>query len=266
MNLHFAVIGNPIKHSLSPIIHQQFAEQVGITLTYKAIQTNECLFDTTVLHFFQQGGKGLNITSPFKQQAFKMAQAHTARCNQVQAANTLWIHEGIVHADTTDGVGLLRDLSRHVPLHGKHVLLLGAGGAARSIIPSLLATNPEKLTVANRTEARAYALYLDFPEITFCPLSSLGATHYDIIINATSNYLSGNTFVLPSSLLTSSTYCYDLVYSVQESTPFITWAHQQGCAASDGLGMLVEQAAEAFFIWHGIMPNAGQVILKLRRT
>ncbi len=266
MENRFAVIGNPIAHSLSPIIHQRFAEQMGLMLQYEKIHVDDIEFEQTVFDFFHQGGKGLNLTLPFKERAFSMADIHTPRCKQAKAANTLWMDNGLLHADTTDGVGLIRDLSRHVTLKDKSILLLGAGGASRGIIGPLLDANIATLVLANRTESRAKALQRDFPEIKCSALDALTAG-YDVIINATSASLTNAAFLLPSSLLTPTTYCYDLVYNVHEPTSFISWARQHGCAASDGLGMLVEQASEAFFIWHAVMPRStSDVILDLRRV
>ena len=162
MKNNFAVIGNPIAHSLSPTIHQLFAKQTGLVFGYEKILVSQGKFELTVSDFFAQGGKGLNITSPFKQRAFAMAQTCTPRCQQAKAANTLWLSKGVLHADTTDGVGLIKDLSRYLTLEGRQVLLLGAGGGARSIIPSLLAANIAELMVVNRTELRAQELQIDF--------------------------------------------------------------------------------------------------------
>ncbi|MCX7116204.1 MAG: shikimate dehydrogenase [Gammaproteobacteria bacterium] len=264
MKLHFAVIGNPINHSLSPRIHQSFAEQLGINLSYKTIQAENQTFKQTVIDFFKQGGKGLNITMPFKQLAFDLATVHTARCQQAKAANTLWMSEGHLHADITDGIGLIRDLSRHLSLTGKQILLLGAGGAARGIIAPIFAAKIAALTLVNRNVEKAKALQLDFPQITCRSLPELHAS-YDLIINATSASLTDPSFSLPASLLHSSSFCYDLVYNIQAPTPFTSWAYQQGCTASDGLGMLVEQAAEAFYIWHGVMPDTQSVMVQLRK-
>lgn len=263
MKKRFAVIGNPIAHSLSPIIHQRFAKQFGVTLCYEKLQVDVSAFEQTVLDFFDQGGQGLNITSPFKLLAFQMAEVCTSRCQQAKAANTLWVHEGRLHADSTDGIGLIRDLSRHITLAEKKVLLLGAGGAARSIIDPLLAANIAALMVVNRTVSRAKALQTDFPKINCCALGALDSP-YDVIINATSASFGKNALYLPKTLLKSSTYCYDLFYHVHESTSFLSWARQESSGGSDGLGMLIEQAAEAFGIWHGLMPDTRNLILKLR--
>lgn len=251
----YAVMGNPISHSLSPIIHQLFAQQTGLTLTYEKIQIDLPQFEHQVTEFFAQGGRGLNITLPCKQRAFAMAVEITPRCREARAANTLWMQAGQLHADNTDGIGLLRDLNRHVSIKEKRILLLGAGGAARGVLGLLLAANPMQLTIANRTLANAQALQQDFPKIHPCTFADLENRHYDVVINATSASLAGENLTLPESLIATKPFCYDLVYSKEGPTAFVAWARSHGCAAVDGLGMLIEQAAEAFFIWHGVMPN-----------
>ncbi len=259
----FAVMGNPIDHSLSPLIHQQFAMQMGKQLSYKKIPIDdEALFEQQVTHFFAAGGIGLNISLPFKQRAFAMAAKVTFRCQQARAANTLWLINGQLHADNTDGMGLLSDLSRYLDLKGKHVLLLGAGGAARGIIAPLLAANIAKLTVVNRDAQRLKRLQLDFPPINGCSLGELNGC-YDLIINATSISLMEKTIPLPQAILQPSTFCYDLVYAFEKPTAFVQWAREQGCAAIDGLGMLIEQAAEAFFVWHGVRPETTRLLKEL---
>lgn len=265
MSMHFAVMGYPISHSLSPLIHQTFAQQVGISLTYEKFQVQDTeAFHSCVFDFFNQGGKGLNITAPFKEKAFEMAQIRTPRCQQAKAANTLWMEAGLLHADTTDGIGLIRDISRTMILEAKHVLLIGAGGAARSVIPSLLAEKIAQLTLVNRTESRLQALKADFPAIQSQPFNQLQSP-YDLIIYACSEPVflevkqekeqQSAAFACLLPALKSSSYFYDLNYNIMHPTPFIKWAYEQGCLASDGLGMLVEQAAESFFVWHGVRPH-----------
>lgn len=263
MQYLFGVMGNPIAHSLSPLIHQQFALQTGRQLVYEKILVDEDDFEVRVSNFFAAGGKGLNITLPFKQRAFAIAKIKTQRCLQAKAANTLWMHNGILHADNTDGIGLIRDLSHHIDLSDKQLLVLGAGGAARGIIGPLLQAGISSLTVANRTLEKAQELQQDFKTIHCCRLQELNGS-YDLIINATSASLSKETVPLTADSLKPSTYCYDLAYSAQGATAFVQWAHQQGCQAVDGLGMLVEQAAEAFFIWHGVRPETTAVLNMLR--
>jgi shikimate dehydrogenase len=264
MQKRYAVMGNPIAHSLSPLIHQQFAQQSQINLSYEKIEIDLASFEQQVLQFFAQGGKGLNITLPCKQRAFAMANVVTNRCAQAQAANTLWMHAGKLHADNTDGVGLMRDLRRHLELADKRILLLGAGGAARGILAPLIAAKPAILTLANRSLDKAMALQKEFPQITTtCSYTSLDQP-FDIIINATSASLTAQNLALPAMVTMEKPFCYDLAYSQKGMTPFVAWAHSQHCNAIDGLGMLVEQAAEAFFIWHQIMPETDCVLHHLR--
>ncbi|CDZ75956.1 Shikimate dehydrogenase [Legionella massiliensis] len=259
----FAVMGNPIAHSLSPFIHQRFAEQAGIALSYEKILVPDTLFESQVLDFFAGDGKGLNITLPFKQRAFAMAEGITARCKLAKAANTLWLSEGKLQADNTDGIGLIRDLASYGELAGKQVLLLGAGGAARGIIGPLLAAELAGLTLVNRNEEKAKALQTEFTQLKISRLAEL-KTEYDLIINATSASLAADSLALPQSLLKSTTLCYDLAYSKTGATAFVAWAVEQGVQAADGLGMLVEQAAEAFLIWHGVRPDARAVLTELK--
>jgi shikimate dehydrogenase len=264
MTHRFAVMGNPIAHSLSPFIHQQFAEQTGIALSYEKILVPEADFEAQVTQFFAQGGKGLNITLPFKQRAFAMATILRSRARQAKAANTLWMQEGHLQADNTDGLGLVRDLSHYLNLTEKQVLILGAGGAARGIINPLLEAGVAELVIANRSEENAKRLKADFEQIKCSSFSEL-AGHFDLIINATSASLAEEKLELAPSLLKSTTFCYDLAYNRQAPTPFVEWAHEHKIAGADGLGMLVEQAAEAFLIWHGLRPDARAVLHELRK-
>ncbi|MFI4962610.1 MAG: shikimate dehydrogenase [Legionellales bacterium] len=250
----FAVIGNPIEHSLSPVIHQYFAQQVPINLTYEKIKGYETTFDQQVSDFFASSGKGLNVTVPFKQRAYDLATKTTPRCEQAQAANTLWMDQGHLWADNTDGIGLLRDLSRHISLPGKRILILGAGGAARGILNPLLEAQPTSLALANRSLQKAATLLVDFPQISCLDLRQLRA-EYDLIINATSASLKGALIQIPEHCLSNKPFCYDLAYQMTKPTAFVAYAKSQGCEAIDGLGMLIEQAAEAFFIWNGFMPR-----------
>lgn len=268
MSERYAVMGYPVAHSLSPFIHQLFAEQTGRQLSYEKIQIDLPRFEQQVREFFSQGGKGLNITLPCKQRAFTMSVEATVRCTEAQAANTLWMQEEHLHADNTDGVGLLRDMSRYVHLTGKRILLLGAGGAARGILGPLLSMNPLQLTITNRTVEKALELQSHFPFVHCCTLAELSLlteqNTYDVVINATAASLDGQGVPLPSALMAVRPFCYDLAYAKTESTAFVASAHAHGCVAVDGLGMLVEQAAEAFFIWHGVMPDTVPVLSLLR--
>jgi len=264
MALRFAVMGNPIAHSLSPFIHQRFAEQLGIELSYEAIQvTDENRFASTVADFFGRGGKGLNITLPYKEKAFALAARNSFASTKAKAANTLWMDEGKLHADNTDGAGLLKDLANYCELKTKQVLLLGAGGAARGVIGPLLAAGISQLVVVNRSPEKAFHLQLDFPQIQCSPINDL-KINFDLIINATSASLNSENLRLSASLLKPETLCYDLAYAKNGSTPFVNWAHSQGIVGVDGLGMLVEQAAESFYIWHGLRPDVRAVLAELK--
>lgn len=261
MMQRFAVMGNPIAHSLSPFIHQRFAEQTGQAISYEKIFVTAQDFPQQVANFFAEGGKGLNITSPLKEQAFSLAKVTTARCQQAKAANTLWLENGLLHADNTDGIGLIRDLNRFINLSGKQVLLIGAGGAARGVIGSILAAGAY-VTVANRSYPRALLLQQDFPSIKLENFLNIQGK-YEIVIQATSAAINQEEVHWNPSILQSNAFCYDLSYALEKTTPFVQWSLDQGCQAKDGLGMLVEQAAEAFFIWHRIAPNSDLVLAEL---
>lgn len=263
MTLRCAVIGNPIGHSLSPLIHQYFAEQVGLSLTYTKIQGDDQWFEEQVKCFFNQGGKGLNITAPYKERAFAMALLKTPRCQQALSANTLWMKDGQLLADNTDGAGLINDLKRSIDLTNKQLLICGAGGAARGIIMPLFEAKAAKITLVNRTLEKAQRLLTDFPFI-HCVAANAIESSIDVIINATSANFEGKTWVFPESLMATKPFCYDLAYAVDEPTAFVSYAIQYDCPSMDGLGMLVEQAAEAFFIWHGVRPETTEVLNRIR--
>lgn len=258
----YAVMGHPVAHSLSPFIHEQFALQGGMSLSYERMPVEPGHFVKAVRDFFAAEGKGLNVTLPFKEEAYQLAEQVTARCREARAANTLWMKEGGLHADNTDGIGLIRDLKNHVSLAGKQVLILGAGGAARGIIAPLLAEGVAGLVVSNRNFKRAHDLQADFPAIR-----CLGWGHaepFDLLINATSAGTLQEDVTWPAAAIKAGSFCYDLSYKMQGTTAFVMWARQQGVLAADGLGMLVEQAAEAFFIWHGHFPETAAVLALLR--
>ena len=270
MSARYAVMGNPVEHSLSPVIHQMFAELTGRSLHYEKILIDLPRFEQQVCDFFSNGGTGLNITVPCKQRAFAMADEPTTRSIQAKAANTLWMQEDRLQADNTDGVGLLYDLGRYIDIPGKHILILGAGGAARGIVGPLIGVQPAYLTIVNRTLANAQSLQKDFPSAHSCSFADLAAEaekrRYDIVINATSASLDGKHLELPASLMATKPLCYDLAYRITQPTVFVSWAQSKGCVAVDGLGMLVAQAAEAFYIWHGVMPDAAYVLALLKDT
>lgn len=249
-----AVIGAPIDHSLSPIIHQHFANQIGMSLDYQKIHGDEQGFEAQVRQFFKAKGRGLNITLPYKLRAFAMANHHSSRCLEARAANTLWLQDDKLCADNTDGIGLLHDLARFIDITAKRVLILGAGGAARGIIGPLLNAKVASLTVSNRTIEKALALAHDFPQIDYQPLLA-SKTEFDVIINATSASLAGTSVTLPIDDGQNKPFFYDLAYNIKQDTPFVASAKAMGCMAVDGLGMLIEQAAEAFYLWHGVRPD-----------
>lgn len=262
MTNHCAVIGNPVAHSLSPVIHHVFAEQVNLSLSYTKIRGDEASFEQQVRDFFAAQGKGLNVTLPFKQRAYAMAKIRSERCIKAGAANTLWYSDNKLHADNTDGVGLIRDLSHHCSLANAKILILGAGGAARGIIHPLLEAQPQQLWVANRSREPLLQLQKDIPQIQSVEWSQLNG-EFDLIINATSAGALGKSLTLPKELMANLPFCYDLMYQLTTPTPFVQYAQQQGCQATDGLGMLVEQAAESFYLWHGLKPKTEPIKCRL---
>lgn len=265
----YAVMGNPIAHSKSPRIHQLFAEQTGEPIEYLAIQVDPGGFRQAVGNFQATGGQGLNVTVPFKQEAFDLSDLRSDRAELAGAVNTLRFDAGRTYGDNTDGIGLVRDLidNHGLRLGGLRVLLLGAGGAARGVLGPLLEQDPSKLVIANRTPGRARDLAAAFAgraAVEGCGYEDLGAPPFDLIINATAASLQGELPPLPVGLLASGTVCYDMMYAA-EPTVFMRWAEAQGVArVFDGLGMLVEQAAESFAVWRNVRPQTGPVIARLR--
>ncbi|MCB1665349.1 MAG: shikimate dehydrogenase [Pseudomonadales bacterium] len=266
----YAVFGNPIGHSRSPWIHAQFARQTGQSLVYEAQLVELNGFEQAVQQFFDQGGSGLNITVPFKERAWTMAQRRLGSAQGTGAVNTLFRDaEGQLCGANTDGIGLLRDLTCNhgLDLAGKRILVLGAGGAVKGVMPDLLAQNPGRVCIANRTVARAQAIVETYPETAGFSASSyedIPPEHFDLIINGSSSGLQGAMPAMPKGLVSADTHCYDMVYGSSE-TVFQAWAREQGAKmALDGLGMLVEQAAEAFFIWRQVRPQTDSVIADLR--
>lgn len=263
----YAVMGNPIAHSKSPQIHQAFAEQTQQNLSYRSILVPLDGFAAAVDKFRAAGGKGLNITVPFKQEAYQYADQLSNRARRAGAVNTLHFTPGRAFGDNTDGIGLLRDLTHNHQwsLQNLDILLLGAGGAARGVIQPLLQAQPKRLLIANRTAAKAQQLAQDFSDlgvIAGCSLDDLAGQRFDLIINATSAGLNAPLPDLPAGLLCDQGACYDMVYGDQ-ATPFIRWARSQGAAlALDGRGMLVEQAAESFLLWREVRPDTVAVLDK----
>ena len=264
----YVVIGNPVAHSKSPAIHAQFAAQTGESIAYERLAAPLDDFAACVQHFMQSGGCGANVTVPFKLEAFALATQLTPRAQAAGAVNTLSFEDGRIVGDNTDGVGLVRDIvyNAGVVLEGRRILLLGAGGAARGVVMPLLAERPQQLVVANRTFARAQELAQSFPAAAsvlkaaaFDDLSG----QFDVIINATSASLSADLPAVPATLFGPQVFVYDMMYAATP-TVFMQWAAQHGARVRDGLGMLVEQAAESFFVWRGARPDTAPVYAALR--
>lgn len=267
---NYAVFGNPIKHSQSPKIHSLFAKQKGITLNYQAIEVPEDRFSDYVHSFANEKGKGINITVPFKEEAFALCHTLSKRAKNSGSVNTISFDEDSnIYGDTTDGKGLINDLTlnHQLKLKNKSILILGAGGSVRAILEPLCELHPDRMVIANRTVSKAEQLakkFSDLQSIQACSYNELGNDAYDLIINGTSLSLNGQLPAIPKSTINHNTCCYDLMYSKTE-TIFMKWALEQGAIkVMDGLGMLVEQAAEAFKIWHGVLPDTAPVIKSLR--
>ncbi|PKF60764.1 shikimate dehydrogenase [Psychromonas sp. psych-6C06] len=266
----YAVFGNPIKQSKSPFIHTLFATQTAQQLVYRAIEPSDEDFKVTLGNFFSNGGKGCNITMPYKEQAFQFAQQLTDRATLAGAVNTLKLtDDNVVIGDNTDGAGLVLDLkNNHVDLSGARILLLGAGGAARGVCGPLLAESPKELVIANRTFSKAQTLVSIFQGLGNVCASELSQLEgeFDLIINSTACSINGELPAINDALIRPETAIYDMMYSAQ-ATPFNAWAKQLGARLTiDGLGMLVGQAAESFAMWRGIKPGAKQVLTELRHN
>lgn len=272
----YVVIGNPIAHSKSPRIHGLFAVQTGEAITYETLLAPLDGFAATVHDFIAAGGRGANVTVPFKEEAFRLSTRLSARAAAAGAVNTLRFDaDGEIFGDNTDGAGLVRDITVNLrrSLNAKQVLLLGAGGAARGVIMPLLLEGPARVYVANRTPAKAAALVNEFnalpadlsgpPErLDGGSFSNLAGQRFDVIINATSAGLSDAALDLPEHIFAPGALAYDMVYG--RATPFMQQAQEEGAQVADGLGMLVEQAAEAFYVWRGVRPETVPVMQALR--
>ena len=260
----YAVIGNPVAHSKSPWIHAQFARQTGQPIEYGAILAPIDGFAQAAAAFHAAGGRGANVTLPFKQDAFRFAARSSERARAAQAVNTLVLDGDLPFGDNTDGAGLIGDLQRNLgfELAGKRVLLVGAGGAAQGVAGPLLEAAPSRLAIANRTAHRALALAQRFPPARGGGYAELAGQRFDLVINATSAGLRDELPALPKTIFAKGALAYDLVYG--RDTPFLRLAREAGAAVSDGLGMLVEQAAESFFVWRGIRPDTAGIIAEMR--
>ncbi len=267
----YAVIGNPISHSKSPLIHAAFARQTGHDLAYEALLAPLDGFAQAVEAFRADGGRGANVTVPFKQEAFRYATELTERARLAQAVNTLRFSGEQVLGDNTDGAGLVRDITQNLgfEIQGKDVLLMGAGGAARGVLLPLLACRSNSLTLANRTPHKAEALAQQFAaygKIQASDYPSLAGARFDLVINATSSSLNEELPPLPPRIIAPGALAYDMMYG-KGITMFLAFAEaNQATHLADGLGMLVEQAAESFYIWRGVRPETHAVIEMLRKT
>ena len=267
----YAIIGNPVAHSKSPLIQEAFARATGQRLRYERLLAPLDGFAATVQTFVEANGLGLNVTIPFKLQAFALARERSARAQSARACNTLAWRGDHWFGDNTDGAGVVRDLTRNLgeTIAGRNVLVLGAGGAARGIAGALLAERPLRLAIANRTHAKAIELAAQLERdgpISAAPLGSLSGQQFDIVINATSLGLGTRVpaGLWPHRLFAAQALAYDLIYA-DHATPFLQWARDEGAArTADGLGMLIEQAAESFYLWRGVRPDTGPVFRMLR--
>ena len=272
----YYVLGNPIAHSKSPQIHARFAELTGQTLRYERLLTPLDGFAATLARLVHEAARGCNVTVPFKFEAFQAAATQTDRAQLAQAANTLRIEGGAVHADNTDGAGLVNDIQNNagISLAGREVLLIGAGGAAAGALAPLLAAGPGRLVLVNRTRARADALVashkahpsmqalLQKTELVAADLTGL-AGHFDVVINASASSLTGGGVPVEGRVLKPGALAYDMMYG-PAATGFMDWAREHGATPRDGLGMLVEQAAEAFALWRRVRPPSAQVLREMR--
>lgn len=264
----FAVIGNPIAHSKSPLIHQTFAKQLNIELSYTLLESEPDQFKQTVDAFFSNGGTGLNVTTPFKQDAYEYANQTTTQSKIAQAANTLYIDDGIYKADTTDGIGLVTDLKFHnYSLTNKKILVLGAGGAAKGAILALIEESPHSIVIANRTKSKAEQIVsaINVNNLFASGLETIEGD-FDIVINSTSCSITDDVPEMDTSCFKHISVSYDMSYKphVTSFNQYVIKNSHSNVKTIDGLGMLVEQAAESFLIWHGIRPDTSQIRKLLR--
>lgn len=268
----YAVIGNPIAHSKSPMIHEAFAKSTGQQLEYGRVLAPLDAFADTVEAMRMNGFKGANVTVPFKLEAFQLANQLTERAHDAGAVNTLIFNNEGITGDNTDGAGIVRDIEQnlHIPLAGKRVLLIGAGGAAEDVLHPILACSPALLVITNRTLDKALSMVKKVEEqgeyrfisVNAYAFDDLHGQEFDIVINATSTGLTDTLLPLPASIFSSQALAYDMMYG--RETPFMAFARQQGAQVVDGLGMLVEQAAEAFYVWRGVRPETQSVMQQIR--
>lgn len=259
----YAVIGHPVAHSRSPWIHARFAQATGQDLEYGRIDAGPERFAAAVAEFHRGGGKGLNVTLPHKEAAYRLCRERSARAEAAGAVNTLLLGDALF-GDNTDGAGLVRDIEANegYRLRGRSALVLGAGGAARGVLGTLLEAGVARLTIANRSVDRARSLAARFPGSSACGFAELAGERFDVVINATSAGLQDAALPLPSGVFGPGVLAYEMVYG--RDTPFLAAARGAGARACDGLGMLVEQAAESFLLWRGVRPETRDVLAELR--
>lgn len=269
MTDRYAVFGNPVAHSKSPLIHSLFAKQTKQDITYDKQLVPLDGFAEAAKKFFAEGGSGLNITVPFKLDAFAFADVRSERAELAGAVNTLKrMPDSKIYGDNTDGAGMVRDITQNLgwTIKGKNILVLGAGGAVRGVINPLLAGCPQRLVIANRTadKAQELAALAKSVSVSGCGYDAVRGV-FDVVINGTSASLANELPALNPACLSAATACYDMMYA-KTPTAFLVWAKHQGCSrVADGLGMLTEQAAESFYLWRGVRPDTGPVIKELRQ-
>ena len=267
----YAVIGNPITHSRSPLIHAEFSKQTKQDMHYKALFAPLNGFTEAIRLFQQNNGKGMNVTIPFKSHAYKISTQLTEQAEAAQAVNTLVFNGNEIHGHNTDGTGLIRDIITNLgfTITSKRVLLCGAGGAASGIILPLLKQKPSMLVISNRTVQKAYKLQTQFSSYNIIVSDNnmaIAEKEFDLVINATSTSLTGKPLLLPQGIFATGSLAYDLMYC-NEQTHFLQSSQKEGAwHLSDGSGMLVEQAAESFFLWRGIRPKTKELIKMLKEN
>jgi shikimate dehydrogenase len=267
----YALVGHPVSHSRSPLIHQLFARQTGDKLTYELIDAEPDQLETAVRGFAAAGGRGMNVTVPHKEAAFELCKTYGPEALAARAVNTISFKQGGMHGDNTDGTGFIRDVcvNHEQAIASRRVLVLGAGGAARGIIGPIIEQHPKALVIANRTIERAQDLQQDLgspPQLSICRFGELEDMEpFDIVINATSAGIRGEQPPFPASIVGDATFCYDLAYSLKP-TPFVAWAQGNGARqAIQGWGMLVEQAADSYAIWRGKRPDTAPILSQLTK-
>lgn len=264
----YAVVGHPVSHSKSPLIHEAFAEQTQQNISYERVLAPLDGFEATIKALMKRGFKGVNVTVPFKFEAYRLCDFHTQQAQFAGAVNTMQFTVQGIWGGNTDGDGLVADITRNLktPIQGKRVLLLGAGGAAQGVFQPILVQKPQKLVAANRTIAKAEEMVSKSPdsstEVLACTFDALKNQQFDIVINATSASLNDTALPIPSTLFAKNCLAYDMMYG--RETPFMQLARANGAQVADGLGMLVEQAAEAFYVWRGVRPETEPVIAMMR--